>query len=365
MEIKQKKGISLIVLAITVIVMIILAAAIILSLNSSGIIGKANDATAKSNKANMLEAANMAYSEYELAKQLGELTPSNKTADEYVKEKLGAQFTAEELETISIISDGTIQVNPTIPEGFVMSPYEGEQKISDGLVIYEATAAELSGITNDEAKVTYNQFVWIPVDDITKAVESFWDEPSSVGYSNEIQEYEAMYESVESNGGFYIARYEAGKEDTNKVVSKKNANVWNLIPWGVSRSEIGTAGAVYQSQKMYQNSNSVVSTLCYGLQWNAALQFVAKKDPTYLEDDTRGYYPEDSSEVTITGYFDINNIYDLGGNVGEWSMTTSDYDSFAMPVVRGLYYPNYSDGANFIAEDAGSFIGFRVALYLK
>ena len=43
-----KKGISLIVLVITIIVMIILAAAIILSLNSSGIIGKANEASFKS-----------------------------------------------------------------------------------------------------------------------------------------------------------------------------------------------------------------------------------------------------------------------------------------------------------------------------
>lgn len=46
---ENKKGISLIVLIITIIVMIILAGAIILALSSNGIIGKANDATEKSN----------------------------------------------------------------------------------------------------------------------------------------------------------------------------------------------------------------------------------------------------------------------------------------------------------------------------
>ncbi len=40
----EKKGISLIVLVITIIVMIILAGAIILALNGSDIIGKATEA---------------------------------------------------------------------------------------------------------------------------------------------------------------------------------------------------------------------------------------------------------------------------------------------------------------------------------
>lgn len=39
----------------------------------------------------MLQAANVAYSEYMLEKNLGELTPSNKIAEEYVREKLGGQ----------------------------------------------------------------------------------------------------------------------------------------------------------------------------------------------------------------------------------------------------------------------------------
>ena len=63
MEIKQKKGISLIVLVITIIVVIILAAAIILSLNSSGIIDKANESKSKSDAASLKELYQVKYSE--------------------------------------------------------------------------------------------------------------------------------------------------------------------------------------------------------------------------------------------------------------------------------------------------------------
>ena len=55
MKIEQRKGISLIVLVITIILMIIIATAIILSLNASGVIGRANKAKEKTNLATVIE----------------------------------------------------------------------------------------------------------------------------------------------------------------------------------------------------------------------------------------------------------------------------------------------------------------------
>ena len=60
---KDRKGISLIVLVITIIVMIILATAIILSLSNSGIIGKANKAKTDTERATILEVINIINSE--------------------------------------------------------------------------------------------------------------------------------------------------------------------------------------------------------------------------------------------------------------------------------------------------------------
>ena len=60
----MKKGISLIVLVITIIVMIIIAGAIIISLNSSNVIQQANKAVADSDAANVRNALMLAYAEH-------------------------------------------------------------------------------------------------------------------------------------------------------------------------------------------------------------------------------------------------------------------------------------------------------------
>ena len=84
-KINDKKAISLIVLVITIIVMIILATVIILSIQSSDIIGKANKAKSDANASNIKEAAAIASSEWEL------MTAAEKagmTYEEYMKEKM-------------------------------------------------------------------------------------------------------------------------------------------------------------------------------------------------------------------------------------------------------------------------------------
>ena len=60
---KRNKGISLIVLVITIIVMVILAGAIILTLNNSGIINKAGEAVKATNEATVKEVASLGWAE--------------------------------------------------------------------------------------------------------------------------------------------------------------------------------------------------------------------------------------------------------------------------------------------------------------
>lgn len=59
----MKKGISLIVLVITIIVMIIIAGAIIISLNSSDVIDRSNEAVEDSNLANARSMLALKYAE--------------------------------------------------------------------------------------------------------------------------------------------------------------------------------------------------------------------------------------------------------------------------------------------------------------
>ena len=154
-------------------------------------------------------------------------------------------------------------------------------------------------------------------------------------YPNEVEEYNAMKHSVEINHGFYVARYEAGKEEIKgieTVVSKKNAEVWNRIYWGLSTSttEIGTEGAVARSQGMYTNksTHNVTSTLIYGIQWDAIMSWIdpAYKTSTCAEDSVvrdsteKGNYSGNLARCGSSDNYRIKNIYDLAGNVWEWTI---------------------------------------------
>ena len=164
-----------------------------------------------------------------------------------------------------------------IPVGFAIVP--GLDDVSEGLVI--------SDIANDTENQG-NQFVWVPVTDINnfKTIAGYQNgnlqnitnfsqsEPYIDGYSTEQQEYNEMKSSVEKNQGFYIGRYEAGVEGNTEVV-KKNMTVHNNISWGANMKD-GNGGAVLLSKEFAGDKGytSVTSTLCYGVQWDATMQFM-------------------------------------------------------------------------------------------
>ena len=420
--IKYKKGISLIVLVITIIIMIILAGAIILTLNNSGIIGRATEATDKSDKATLKEATNVAYSEWTLARQMDGET---KSADEYVKDKLKDQgFSDEDLELVVVTDDGNIVVNTKhaegdkeviIPEGFIASDIEGENTIADGLVIYEGTEK----VSEDaDAKTTRNQFVWVPVDISefertawsnnipTGTISSSYTEPYSYNttiteandLTGEYAEYKKMKESVEKYGGFYIGRYEAGSETerkdtsttangTTNMVVRKDAYVYNYVGWGPSMTSASGdityssknqgKGAVELSRNLYKDSTSVKSTLIYGVQFDAVLRFIADDKHNVNDSTSWGNYSDNPDRDSVspnepakTGAHEnwkAKNIYDLAGNVREWTM---EADSSFYRVYRGGYY--LGAGSNYPASFRGSpgpsycysFNGFRLALYV-
>ncbi len=409
--IKNKKGISLIVLVITIIIMIILAGAIILTLNNSGIIGRAEEATDKSDTSTLKEAANVAYSEWTLARQMdGEI----RSADEYVKGKLKDQgFSDEDLGQIYIDDSGKIST-ATVPEGFVASDIEGENTISEGLVIYEGTEK----VSEDtDAKTTRNQFVWVPVEISEFVREDGYHSGTKQTYvssgtatepysydkiitetndlTGEYAEYKAMKASVEKYGGFYIGRYEAGSETertnvangTTNMVVKQDAYVYNYVGWGPSMtsaegdvtygSKNQGKGAVELSRNLYKDNTSVKSTLIYGVQWDAVLRFIADDKHNVNDSTSWGNYTNNSDRTSVspntpakTGAHEnwkAKNIYDLAGNAYEWTMEATsslyrvirgghcgDTGSNVPASFRNVFSPSYCDSVN----------GFRLALYV-
>jgi len=200
----------------------------------------------------------------------------------------------------------------------------------------------------------------------------------------QITDNDTNQESVNTYGGFYIARYEAGDGDangtrrsssssnSNTVVSKKGAIVYNYIsqPDSITRAE-----------SMYAGKSKLIS----GAGWDRILNWLIEtkaktENEVFVNSSSWGNYNDSTGNAkTNSGYGNLNyrtgrneawkanNIYDLAGNVEDW---TTEASSSGRQVGRGGSYPG-SGSDNPASErytgypyGSDSDIGFRPALYL-
>jgi len=184
--------------------------------------------------------------------------------------------------------------------------------------------------------------------------------------------------SVATNHGYYIARYEASWWEGNKVKSRvssgtpitssrtrtadDNGQLWNFV------SEIDAAGFC---QNLYSGINS---DLMNGYAWDTAIVFMQIFDDRV---DTTTPYSYQTSRNTSgpsnTGVNDdeVCKINDMASNDYEWTTeySTSQTSSYAFPCVnRGGYYDstNGYTAARVNRRAAGSnkYYTFRPTLYL-
>ena len=469
-HLKPNKGITLIALVLTIIVLLILAGVTIAALSGpNGILTNATKAREDNAKAEVIDQARVdilakqtekmgesptaGELEQILTPKYGTLSNEENVLDRTLTTEEGYQIPVRDIwnGTLSGASTGGIQVgekaeedttingeegaynNPTIPKGFKpidteTAKWNDSNGWQNGLVIEDATSDRVT---------QGSQFVWVPVQNYGDfhLIEGYSNNklqtrltatnpsreagsntegtkpglPNEKNTTNGTTESIAMYSSVNKYGGFYIARYEAGINGTTgstttndtekqtqdgsvKPVSKQGVGVWNFIPWGGTRGETSPNdglpgddtkdGAVKVARSMYNNiytgnkntETNVKSTLCYGVQWDAVMNFIDNK---YVDNEATEEYLKNSENqgnytgsITKTGAqetYAVKNIYDMAGNVIEWTMEASDTDN---RVYRGGFYSisggsvpassrSYDgpDGSNFI-------IGFRVTLYL-
>ena len=287
----------------------------------------------------------------------------------------------------------------TIPEGFY---YVGGTK-EEGIVISDEEADLGRGTSHEVAQTLVgNQYVWIPVeeDSLFQRYDGYYNgrldsmlsicsEPYTSGYANEVSEYNLMKTSILEHKGFYVGRYEAGTTNsertessgiTDEVLIKQGKYVYNYVGWSNSTdmtNELGGAVELSKGLAEAKGYTSVTSTLIYGVQWDAIMNFI---DPAYSEGDCaedsfvrnstgKGWYNKSAPTVTgSNGDYAVKNIYDLGGNVFEWTME-ANYTYYR--VSRGGFY--YTSGSVGPASNRYSYynpssplnyIGFRPALYL-
>ena len=309
-------------------------------------------------------------------------------------------YTVEDVDQVPVVLSDLVE-NPLvkidgviIPKGFV---YVGGTR-ETGLIISDNMDDREKGESWEVAKdLKGNQFVWVPV----KNFEDFKRYP---GYSNgkvtelygytepyntEQEEYNKMVESVKHYGGFYVARYEAGTTLTSErgstagiedeVVIKQGAIVYNYVGWSNSDDlNVQIGGAVELSRNLYNNPEKygVVSTLCYGVQWDAIMVWVDNKYITsecdvnnsiVVNSTTKGNYSfmEPLYSGALSDY-SIKNIYDLAGNLDEWTMEVNSENSRTL---RGGDYESINkDSVSTRKMDHQSniqrYYGFRPTLYI-
>ena len=431
---ERNNGITLIALVITIIVLLILAGVTIASITGeNGILSKATNARDNNAKASAEERVKTEVlgsygSDGKLSlddlnnnlKNVDGLKYNGNTITESNKiESLPATvnvdgynilISEEDIETIKTIEEAKSNDMLTKNEDTPITVDNKIVKIPAGFKV-----ADDSGNTIDEGIVIEdsekNQFVWVPVSKENFATEfvrregylngsldnmiSNCGEANAKGVNEKVTETEKtkeeaikMYASVEKNEGFYIARYEAGKEGEN-VVSKKGADVYNNIKWssnGKMQETTGTTGGAVELSRNFASANNyktVTSTLIYGVQWDAVMKWMENvnnpnvEGKTYIQDSTgMGWYGDNSggnpqktgTDIGNKGSNQVKKIYDLAGNVYEWTMES--YDTY-IRVPRGgsCHYAGSdylaSNRNRSIPSNSDSDIGFRPTLFLN
>ena len=224
-----------------------------------------------------------------------------------------------------------------------------------------------------------NEFVWIPVKNTGLKENSsqtgdykktdFKDIGKAIDIENtEDLTIEEVRKSIKKYGGFYIARYEAGEEiidGQSYVVSKKNVTPYTNLKG--QEAEILCAN-------MYSNQN-VGTMLMPGAAFDTTVNFILKNTGRSIEDFKHlvtdyGNFGHDVLKTGSSESYKMNNIYDLAGNVFEY---TAEVDkATGKYLLRGGcvgYNPYKIDltrrNVPVTGYENSTLIGFRPIMYIK
>ena len=300
-----------------------------------------------------------------------------------------------------------------------------------GFVIYEGTEA-VTDSNKWNAQCDRNQYVWIPIADVS---DMYWRdqttgkkygtwynfdesattyakganhsyEPQTTQYDKQSTyltrylnrmsredflmemeiDFDKMLNSVATYGGFYIGRYETGDlSQATPVIKRINTDINNqnwYTMWKKARKLSGTSAGVQ---------------MIWGIQWDETLKWLIDTgEKTYAEiaSDSTSWgnyrnnsftYYTDTSKSTATkasnsetripsGAYEganANNVFDLAGNVSDWTAESGGSGTgFARCKRGGKYRSSYYNQAyerdnDYSAPARDSTVGLRCSLYIK
>lgn len=400
----KNKGISLMVLVITIIVVIILATAVITSFINNNIIKLAKEASFKSSAKdyeselsiyltgrllnNSLGMTNENYEgsngEYPITDAIASMKKDD--IDKFAVKNGQLVYIGNDVDEINYSKKIDINVAPKggniykdinggvvpVPKGFSVSTQTNENNISQGLVM----------------KDTYgNEFVWVPVN-ITKYT-NYYRDSNRVGVDSSLPAgVLSETNQISKYGGFYIGRYEASYDynaGNPRVAIKKSQyassnlgdfginSQYDKYLWNFILSNEAKSYAEQMSTK-YSYDSTVKTGLTTGKQWDNTLKWIGDEKVNYSA--SWGNYMAAVSPATNGNYqsgilkpsgsnenWKVNNIYDIAGNLSEWTneLYGTEYLMHDTPysdsnAVLTFYWPN--------SVYRYASIGFRVTLFI-
>ncbi len=291
---RNKKGISLIVLVITIIVMIILAASVVITLSNSGIINKANDAV---NATNLKEVQNLAQLLWSEAYMEGNRTAADIQA--YINGKLSSDIKAKyDVVASEVGVTVTAKTATNTPDqgetgGETPDPEEGETPSTPTTSTWKLTKTSTTDVSVSNGTVTIPVGTWIN-----------YTAPAGKGYTPE----------TDTTGWRVL-----GVDEQNRLLIMSATGV----PISSSSTSLSLSG-----QSGVTNAITLMKTACEG--YADGVIGVASR-PVNVNDinAVTGYKPSAGSKVTYTW---------TSGGTGGTSSSGGTFTTFNYPNVTAEKY---------------------------
>ena len=381
---KFNQGITLVALVVTIVVLLILSSVSLnLVLGDNGIIVKAKEAAETTAAAQEKEAMERNLLEKELENSLATPTPKPQPTDG-VKIPAGFYYVGGTKTSGIVISD-----NVNDKDKYKNKAVVGTDLLGNQYVWIPCTT------DNTSSELQYTRTEWgveVDGDDNSRAIKdeltltdasvTYSDADTANGINADVSkeivaQIKAEKASVAQYGGYYIGRYEVGKNSDTAVV-KYNQTPYASITWSTA----------YGLAKKIITNSEVNSYLCSSYAWDTAVNFIqnnstAKNYATSIEGFNGNWNPQavkdpsgnvikpaGTSQQLNTGLTtQFCNIFDMGGNEAEFTTELNPGTSETV-VLRGGYYYYYGDlpaGYRWDNFSGGAYIfyGFRATLFLK
>ncbi len=438
---RQNSGITLVALVVTIVILLILAGVSInLVLGENGIITQAKRAKKETNEANQRENQELSDLDARLDELVGDeaggsgnggssTLPITKTTKPYMPGDTFTVVAGTTLDNGLTIQDAAENGNQYV---WVEVPKTETVYPNAGLNITEFTTDDYEHIAKDLHTYTSTYRNETSYSDVPDSFDSSdgWFTPEQ--YAAQEQK---MLKSVYQNGGFWVAKYEAGLTEENQRTVETPAptiapqSKANLVPYTwVTRTE---AKKLAEMVTYTKGETTYTGSLMFGVQWDLVLKFIETKkiatdakivsklnsdsttignykDATFTINrgkyatvsknwklsntwnaytiPTANYVGENANKLKQSSEDDCNgilllttgaadqhslmNIYDIAGNVAEWTLEYTSYGNGAYSCVNrggGCYdtgsyglASHHSQHPTFNKDD---YTGFRLSLY--